>query len=55
MTYMEVNTLWYVAGYIPRMLRKRLQRSRHRLRDDLSLCLLDLLDNGDEEHNDSKN
>ena len=46
--------LRYAAGYIPRALRKKLSKSRHPLKDDIQLCLFDLLDDGDEEANDSQ-
>ena len=35
LTYKDKNSLWYIAGYIPRMLRKRLKKkSTHPLKDD---------------------
>ena len=46
----EANTLRYAAGYIPRALRKKIQKSAEPLKDQLILCLLDLLDDGEEEH-----
>ena len=46
----EANTLRYAAGYIPRALRKKLQKSAEPLKDQLILCLLDLLDDGKDEH-----
>lgn len=54
LTYEETNALRYAAGYIPRALRKKLSKSRHPLKDDIQLCLFDLLDDGDEEANDSQ-
>ena len=48
-TTQELNALRYVAGYIPRALSKKLKKSAHPLKDELQLCLLDLLDDGDEE------
>ena len=56
MTYEEINALRYVSGYIPRMLRKRLKTSTlpHKLREDLKLCLYDLLDDGDEVYDESQ-
>ena len=52
-TYEEMNTLRYVAGYIPRLLRKRLEKSTHKLKDDIKLCIYDLLDDGDEDEEDN--
>lgn len=49
LTYEETNALRYAAGYVPRALRKKLSKSTHPLKDDLQLCLLDLLDDGDED------
>ena len=46
----ETNALRYAAGYIPRALRKKLQKSAELLKDQLILCLLDLLDDGKDEH-----
>ena len=48
-TKQELNALRYAAGYIPRALSKKLKKSAHPLKDELQLCLLDLLDDGDEE------
>ena len=48
-TTQELNALIYVAGYIPRALSKKLKKSAHPLKDELQLCLLDLLDDGDKE------
>ena len=48
-TTLELNALRYAAGYIPRALLKKLKKSSHPLNDELQLCLLDLLDDGDEE------
>ena len=46
----EANALRYAAGYIPRALRKKLQNSAEPLKDKLIICLLDLLDDGEDEH-----
>lgn len=54
LNYRETNALRYVSGYIPRLLRKRLQKSTHKLREDLKLCIFDLLDDGDEVEDSSK-
>ena len=45
----ELNALRYAGGYIPRALSKKLKKSAHPLKDELQLCLLDLLDNSDVE------
>ena len=44
-----MNALRYAAGYIPRALQKKLQKSAHPLKEELQLCLLDLQDDGKEE------
>ena len=49
----ETCALRYAAGCVPRMLRKKLKKSTHPLREDILLCLLDLLDDGDEESGES--
>ena len=54
LTYEETNALYYAAGYVPRALKKKLMKSAHPLKEDLQLCLLDLLDDGDEDANESK-
>ena len=38
----------YAAGWVARALRKTLKRSAHPLKDDLSLCIADLLDDKDD-------
>ena len=51
--YNERNALRYVAGYIPRLLKKKLSTSSHPLKKDIILCISDLLaDDGDEEDDD---
>ena len=52
LTNEETNALRYAAGYVPRALKKALSKSAHPLKKDLQLCLLDLLDDGDEECSD---
>ena len=42
-----------MAGFIPRAVKKNLLKSRHPLKKALLLCLYDLLDDGDEEHDDT--
>ena len=54
LTYEETNALRYAAGYVPRLLKKKLKKSKHPLREDMQLCLLDLLDDGDEETDESQ-
>lgn len=54
MTYKDINALRYFAGYIPRMLRKRLRTSTHPLKDDILLCIHDLLDDGEETNDESQ-
>ena len=54
LTYEEINALRYAAGYVPRILKKKLLKSAHPLKEDLQLCLLDLLDDGDEDSNESQ-
>ena len=53
LTYEEINAIRYAAGYVPRALKKKLTKSAH-LKEDLQLCVLDLLDDGDEESNESQ-
>ena len=59
LTYGEQNALRYVAGYILRMLRKRLQKSKHPLKKGLLLCIVDLqsddyMDDEEEDNPDSE-
>ena len=54
LTYEETNALRYAAGYIPRALKKKLQTSTHPLKTDIQLCIQDLLDDSDEDQNDSQ-
>ena len=44
LTYEEKNAIYYAAGYIPRALHSKLERSSHPLKEELILCLLDLTD-----------
>ena len=53
-TYEEVNAIRYAAGWVARALKDRLVKSAHPLKDDLQLCLWDLLDDGDEGPSESK-
>ena len=50
----EANALRYAAGYVPRALCKKLRKSANPLKEQLLLCLLDLLDDGDEVHSDTE-
>ena len=54
LTYEEANGLRYAAGYIPRMLKKTLPKSSHPLKDDIILCIYDLLDDGDGDEEDQE-
>ena len=54
LTYEEKNGICYAAGYVPRSLKKKLLKSAHPLKEDIQLCILDLLDDGDEDDNESK-
>ena len=47
-TYEELNGIRYAAGWVARALRKKLKRSAHPLKDDLFLCIADLLDDKDD-------
>ena len=49
-SHQEMNTLRYAAGYVPRALRKKLKKSANPCKDQLLLCLYDLVDDGDEGH-----
>ena len=49
LTYMETNAVRYAAGYIPRSLKKKLAKSTNPLKDDLLLCLTQLIDDGGSE------
>ena len=43
--YQESNALRYAAGYVPRAIRKRLERGSHPLKEELVLCLVELCEN----------
>ena len=47
-SYEEENALRYASGYIPRALRRKLERSSHHLKVELILCLLDLTEDQEE-------
>ena len=40
--YQGSNALHYAAGYVPRAIRKRLERGSHPLKEELVLCLVEL-------------
>ena len=54
LTYEELNAVRYAAEWVARALQKKLLRSSHPRRGDLQLCLKDILDNGDEGSDESK-
>ena len=54
LSYEEVNGLRYLAGYIPKLIRKKLITSTHPLKDDILLCIYDILDEGDEDEDESQ-
>ena len=54
LSYEEQNALRYAAGYIPRALTKKLHTSAHPLKDQLTLCLIDLTDDADDISSDSQ-
>ena len=45
----EKNVLQYIAGYICRQLRKKIERTSHKLKEELILCLMDMTKDGDME------
>ena len=47
LSYQEKNALRYTAGYIPRALREKVERSNHPLMEELVLCLVDLTEEED--------
>ena len=48
--YQESNALRYAAGYVPRAIRKRLERGSHPLKEELVLCLVEMCeDDGTED------
>jgi len=51
LTYMETNAVRYAAGYVPRSLKKKLTKSVNPIKEDLLLCLAELIDiDGSEPH-----
>ena len=53
-TQQELNALRFTAGYVPQAVSKKLLRSSKPRKGQLWLCVLDVLDDGDEEHTDSE-
>ena len=47
-TYEELNGIRYAAGWVARALQKKLKKSAHPLKDDISLCIVDILDDKDD-------
>ena len=47
-TEMEGNILRYIAGYICRQLRTKLERNSHKLKEELILCCMDMIKDRDE-------
>jgi len=43
----EKNVLRYVAGYIGRKLRTKIERENHELKEEMVLCLMELVKDGD--------
>ena len=48
LTYEEINALRYAAGYVPRAVGKKLRKSKHPLRAELTLCIMDLVDDAND-------
>ncbi len=53
LSFEEMNSLRYAAGLVLRAVKKKLRKSAHQLKSKLMLCILDMLDDGDEEHDSS--
>ena len=54
LNFEEANGLQYAAGYIPRALRKKILRSKHKIKGDLLLCLQELLQEEDKDDTEDK-
>ena len=50
LSYEKMNALWNAAGYVPQHLKKRLTKSAHPMKNELTLCLLDLLQDEEEDN-----
>lgn len=46
MDYLERNALRYAAGFVIQSLQKKIDKSAHRLKESVKLCLKDLEDAG---------
>ncbi len=49
LTYEEINALRYAAGYVPRALRKKLERGSHPLKEELVLYLYEMTEDDGQE------
>ena len=54
LTYEETNAVRYVAGYVVQSLQKKILKSTHAQRDDIKLCLSQLVHADDEAADDSQ-
>ena len=54
LSYEELNGLWYAAGYFPQVIRKKVTKSGHPLREDLLVCLSQLEETDDVVTDDSQ-
>ena len=54
LTYEETNGLRYAAGYVVKSLQKEALKSTHPQRDDIQLCLSQLVQAEDEAEDDSQ-
>lgn len=54
LTYEEVNALRYSAGYVPRALRKKLERGSHPLKEELILCLYEMTEDVNKDRSESE-
>ena len=49
LTYEEVNALRHAAGYVPRALRKKLERGSHPMKEEMVLCLYEMTEDDGQE------
>ena len=57
LTESEKGALWYITGYICRQLRKRLERESHEFKEEMFICLMEMIkksDDKDEMHGDDE-
>ena len=54
LSYEDKNAVRYAAGYVPRALAKKLRKSAHPLKEELTLCLFELVDDADDSHDESQ-